>query len=67
MTTNFVQRKTAWESNTSLEFLGLLITENFKKLFINKGIDSPTDGRDVSSVYTESNGLLNSGYKQGLD
>ena len=63
MTTNFVQRKTAWESNTSLEFLGLLIAENFEKFFINKGIDCTTDGRDVSSVYAESNGLLNGGYK----
>jgi hypothetical protein len=44
MSANFIDRDASWESDSSFEFLGFLITENFKEFFLNEGINFSADG-----------------------
>jgi hypothetical protein len=39
MTSDFVDRKAAWECNSSLKLLRFLITEDLGKLLFNEGVN----------------------------
>lgn len=58
MSSNFVDRHSARERDSSFKLLALLVAEHLSELLSDEIINSSANGGDVSAVNSESNGLL---------
>ena len=61
MSSNFVDRETGWESNSSFELLALLSGESLGKFLSNEIVNSSTNSGNIGAINGEGNGFLEGG------